>query len=352
MTYVLPEKLKDLNPYDPVTEDFRIHLDANESFCEVPENIRQEILNAISNVAFNRYPDPYARKLCEKAGAYYHVDPKLLTAGNGSDELISLVVPYFLDEGDTMLVAVPDFSMYWFYAPFHKIKVESLQKENSMKTSAEEILQRAKEKNAKLLIFSNPCNPTSLGIGRDDIIKIIEGTDALVIVDEAYMEFEKESNSVLNEVENYDNLIVLKTCSKAFGMAAIRLGIAVTNEKLTGILHAIKAPYNVNSVTQAIGCVLFSHPEYLASCIDALKASRDELYQAVKAMEDKKTEIETVYETSTNFIFMKVKRAKEVFEALKQRGISIRFMNGYLRVTAGTKAENKEVMEALWELIQ
>ena len=106
MTYVLPEKLKDLNPYDPVTEDFRIHLDANESFCEVPENIRQEILNAVSNVAFNRYPDPYARKLCEKAGAYYHVDPKLLTAGNGSDELISLVVPYFLDEGDTMLVAV------------------------------------------------------------------------------------------------------------------------------------------------------------------------------------------------------------------------------------------------------
>lgn len=352
MTYVLPEKLKDLNPYDPVTEDFRIHLDANESFCEVPENIRQEILNAVSNVAFNRYPDPYARKLCEKAGAYYHVDPKLLTAGNGSDELISLVVPYFLDEGDTMLVAVPDFSMYWFYAPFHKIKVESLQKENSMKTSAEEILQRAKEKNAKLLIFSNPCNPTSLGIGRDDIIKIIEGTDALVIVDEAYMEFENERNSVLNEVENYDNLIVLKTCSKAFGMAAIRLGIAVTNEKLTGILHAIKAPYNVNSVTQAIGCVLFSHPEYLASCIDALKASRDELYQAVKAMEDKKTEIETVYETSTNFIFMKVKHAKEVFEALKQRSISIRFMNGYLRVTAGTKAENKEVMEALWELIQ
>lgn len=352
MTYVLPEKLKDLNPYDPVTEEFRIHLDANESFCEVPENIRQEILNAVSNIAFNRYPDPYARKLCEKAGAYYHVDPKLLTAGNGSDELISLVVPYFLDEGDTMLVAVPDFSMYWFYAPFHKIKVESLQKENSMKTSAEEILQRAKEKNAKLLIFSNPCNPTSLGIGRDDIIKIIEGTDALVIVDEAYMEFENESNSVLNEVENYDNLIVLKTCSKAFGMAAIRLGIAVTNEKLTGILHAIKAPYNVNSVTQAIGCVLFSHPEYLTSCIDALKASRDELYQAVKAMEDKKTEIETVYETSTNFIFMKVKRAKEVFEALKQRGISIRFMNDYLRVTAGTKAENKEVIEALWELIQ
>ena len=196
MTYVLPEKLKDLNPYDPVTEDFRIHLDANESFCEVPENIRQEILNAVSNVAFNRYPDPYARKLCEKAGAYYHVDPKLLTAGNGSDELISLVVPYFLDEGDTMLVAVPDFSMYWFYAPFHKIKVESLQKENSMKTSAEEILQRAKEKNAKLLIFSNPCNPTSLGIGRDDIIKIIEGTDALVIVDEAYMEFENGATGV------------------------------------------------------------------------------------------------------------------------------------------------------------
>ena len=176
MTYVLPEKLKDLNPYDPVTEDFRIHLDANESFCEVPENIRQEILNAVSNVA---------RKLCEKAGAYYHVDPKLLTAGNGSDELISLVVPYFLDEGDTMLVAVPDFSMYWFYAPFHKIKVESLQKENSMKTSAEEILQRAKEKNAKLLILDEPTVGLDV-IARDEVLNMLR----------EYME-ENESSSIL-----------------------------------------------------------------------------------------------------------------------------------------------------------
>ena len=88
------EKLKRLKSLRPCNGG-RIHLDANESFCEVPENIRQEILNAVSNVAFNRYPDPYARKLCEKAGAYYHVELKLLTAGNGSDELISLVVPYF-----------------------------------------------------------------------------------------------------------------------------------------------------------------------------------------------------------------------------------------------------------------
>ena len=183
MAYKIPEKLRSLEIYDPVTEEYDVRLDANESYLNVPEEIRNDIMDAIRKVEFNRYPDPLARELRKKAGAFFHVKPELLTAGNGSDELISLIVPNFLDRGDTMLVAVPDFSMYWFYAQFNDIKVESLQKEENLRTSAEDILERAKEKNAKLLIFSNPCNPTSLKLSRADIIKIIENTDALVIVD-------------------------------------------------------------------------------------------------------------------------------------------------------------------------
>ena len=121
MAYKIPEKLRSLEIYDPVTEEYDVRLDANESYLNVPEEIRNDIMDAIRKVEFNRYPDPLARELRKKAGAFFHVKPELLTAGNGSDELISLIVPNFLDRGDTMLVAVPDFSMYWFYAQFNDI---------------------------------------------------------------------------------------------------------------------------------------------------------------------------------------------------------------------------------------
>ena len=351
MAYKIPEKLRSLEIYDPVTEEYDVRLDANESYLNVPEEIRNDIMDAIRKVEFNRYPDPLARELRKKAGAFFHVKPELLTAGNGSDELISLIVPNFLDRGDTMLVAVPDFSMYWFYAQFNDIKVESLQKEENLRTSAEDILERAKEKNAKLLIFSNPCNPTSLKLSRADIIKIIENTDALVIVDEAYMEFAEEG-SVLNEIENYDNLIVLKTCSKAFGMAAIRLGFAAANQTLTGLIHAIKSPYNVNSLTQAAGCAILDHPEYLQFCIKALKNSRDQLYQGLAELVARKEDIEDIYETTTNFVFMKMKNAEEIYNQLRARSISIRLMKGYLRISAGSERENKAVLDALEELLR
>lgn len=254
MAYTIPEKLKRLEIYEPVTEIYNVRLDANESFQNLPDDIRRDVLKAVEQVEFNRYPDPFAVKLCEKFGRFFHVKPELLTAGNGSDELISLIVPNFLESGDTMLVALPDFSMYTFYAQMNNIRVEALQKAEDMVTSAADILERAKDKNARLLIFSNPCNPTSLKLSRDDIIKIIEGTDALVIVDEAYMDFAE--GSVLDVVEKYHNLIVLKTCSKALGLAAIRLGFAAACKELTDILHALKSPYNVNSLTQAVGCAV------------------------------------------------------------------------------------------------
>lgn len=116
---------------------------------------------------------------------------------------------------------------------------------------------KARETGAELIIFSNPCNPTALKLERQDILQIVAQTDALVVVDEAYMDFSE--GSVLDEIENYGNLIVLKTCSKAFGMAAIRLGFAAANEEITRILKAAKSPYNVNSLTQAAGCAVLKH---------------------------------------------------------------------------------------------
>lgn len=349
MAYQIPEKLKQLEIYEPVTEAYHVRLDANESFQDLPDDIRRDVLKAVEGVEFNRYPDPYATELCRKYGEFFGIKPELLTAGNGSDELISLIVPNFLNSGDTMLVAMPDFSMYTFYAQMNGIVVESLQKGEDMTVTPEEILARAEEKNARLLIFSNPCNPTSLCLTCEDILEIVEGTDALVIVDEAYMDFAE--GSVLDKIEKYDNLIVLKTFSKAFGMAAIRLGFAAANKTLTDLLHALKSPYNVNSLTQAVGCALLNHPDYIRNCIRAIQKSRDDLYIRLAQLKGKKTDIQNLYPTAANFIFMKVRGADRIFEELKKRSISIRYMNGFLRVTAGRRNENEAVLQAMEELL-
>ena len=347
--YEIPERLKNIDFYDPVTKPFRIRLDANESFLELPDSIRTEVAQAVSNIDFNRYPDPMAEKLCEKFGEFFQVQPKFLTAGNGSDELISLIVLNFLEKGDTMLTVMPDFSMYGFYASAIGARVEAVEKEEDMALSAAQVINQAREKKASLVIFSNPCNPTAFVAKREDILQIVEQLDALVVVDEAYMDFSE--GSVLSEIEHYENLIVLKTFSKAFGMAAIRLGFAAANESLTRILRRVKSPYNVNSMTQAVGCVLLNHPDYLQQCIEKICSSREDLYKKLKEMEENKQEIERVYATSTNFVYLKVQKAEKIFTKLQEQGISIRYMNGYLRVTAGSPKENQEVVSALEELL-
>lgn len=350
MSYELPQKLKNLPKYEPVKELYRIRLDANESFLEMPEEIKREIMEALSRVEFNRYPDPDATELCKKFGELFHVKPELLTAGNGSDELISIIVPNFLGEGDTMLTILPDFSMYTFYTRMVGARAEALNKDENMEVTPEMVIEKAAQVNARLLVFSNPCNPTAVIMSREDILKIVKGVDAMVVVDEAYMEFSE--GSVLDEIENYENLIVLKTCSKAFGMAAIRLGFAAANARITNILKTLKAPYNVNSMTQAAGCVLLGHKEYLEKCTAQIKESARELYEAVKNLEEKKKDIEKLYPTATNFLYIKTRRSEEIFQALRSEGISIRNMNGYLRISAGSKGENRELIQALDKLLQ
>lgn len=345
MAYEIPERLKNMQIYNPVTEAYKVRLDANESFLDLPEDIRKEVAEAIAKVEFNRYPDPLASEVCRKFGEFFHLKPELLTAGNGSDELISIIVPNFLSPGETMLTVLPDFSMYAFYAQTIGAKAEALQKPDTMEICGEDVIKRVKETGAKLLIFSNPCNPTSLKMERRDILHVIENTDALVVVDEAYMDFSE--GSVLNEIEHYDNLIVLKTCSKAFGMAAVRLGFAAANKEITGVLRTLKSPYNVNTLTQAAAGVVLGHTEYLTECIEKIRKSTEELYAKLTELALVKEEIITIYPTSTNFIYMKTKRGEEVYEALKKEGISIRCMNGYLRIAAGSSKENAQLLQAL-----
>lgn len=347
--FQLNEKVKNLTPYEPISGTYEIRLDANESFLKFSEEIENEMIQALKNTAFNRYPDPMATKLVDGFSKYFGVNPECVTAGNGSDEIISVIMNAFLQKGDKILTLEPDFSMYRFYAEIAECESVKYQKNENLDVNIDDVISLANSEKVRIVIFSNPCNPTSRIITKEDVIKLINGTDSLVVLDEAYMDFAGDE-SLLGEFEKYDNLIILKTCSKALGSAALRLGFAVANKTLTNVIRAVKSPYNVNSVSQALGEVLFAHPDYIDNCIETVVNSRKELYSQI--LEIKSDKIEKVFETHTNFVFLKVKNAKQVFEKMKENSIIIRNMGDYLRITAGTKYENEKMLETFKKVLE
>lgn len=346
--YTLCPKAQNLQPYDPVEGTYRVRLDANESFLLPTLADRKKMAEAAEEVAFNRYPDPLAKDLCAAFAGLYGIDPTLVTAGNGSDELISVIFSTFLQKGEKVLTLAPDFSMYRFYTSITENPCLVLQKGGDMRVDVQQVVRTIREEGVRLFIFSNPCNPTSVGLKREDVRRIIRETDALVILDEAYMDFWDQS--LLTEAGEYENLIILRTCSKMLGMAALRCGFAVACPTLTGILRAAKSPYNVNSVTQAMAAVVLQNPDYLREYRPLLLASRDMLWEGFSRLEQEGL-VERVYPTCTNFVFVKTPQATAVWESLKDRGIIVRrFGEDYLRITAGTQAENQEVLActAFW----
>lgn len=349
MPFTLNEKLKDLQPYDPIEGEYPIRLDANESFLEMPMELLEQAQYAMADIPFNRYPDPYAKELCTSFGTYYGVDPSLVTAGNGSDELISIIETAFLMKGNAILTVAPDFSMYRFYSSLVEAKSVVYQKGEDLTIDVDELIFAANNSGAKLLLFSNPCNPTSLGLKREEVRRLVRSVSALVVLDEAYMDFWDQS--LLSEVEQYDNLIILRTCSKAFGMAGIRLGFAVANPILTRALRAVKSPYNVNSVTQKVGTIILNSGEVLDQAIAELIGARKALYQAVKELETAFPEKLHVYDSCTNFVLVRLPNARRVFDALLEKGIAVRFMGDTLRITAGSPEENERFLENFKELL-
>jgi histidinol-phosphate aminotransferase len=350
LTYQLNNKVRDLLPYEPIAGNFRIRLDANESFFTVPEQLLKEMQAAANLVDFRRYPDPLAENCIMAFANYFGLSAAQVTAGNGSDELISVIMGGFFQRGDRVLVVDPDFSMYKFYLHVSELEAVTYAKDSAYRIDVDGLVAKASETKCRGMIFSNPCNPTSQGISRQEIIQILqELPNTLIIIDEAYMDFWDQS--VLDLVNDFDNLLVLRTCSKAFGIAALRLGFAVANAKLTKALRSLKSPYNVNSLTQAYGSVLLNHPQCLKQALLSVLSSRDALYQDLDALQKstagKNLGLLPLLVSHTNFILAKFADNNEVYQRLKQEGILVRCFPDFLRITTGSVLENQTLIDAL-----
>ena len=344
--YQLNDKIKNLVPYEPISGTYEIRLDANECPVNLPGDIRAQLRERLDEIAFNRYPDPLAERLVDSFAEYYGVDPEYVTAGNGSDELIFLIESAFLQKGDKMLVVAPDFSMYNFYSSICEVKCESFLKGDNLEIDVDALIDAVNSEGIDLVIFSNPCNPTGKGITRAEAEKLVSSVDALVILDEAYMDFWTES--LLDKIGEYSNLIIFRTASKLVGAAALRLGFAVANPVISRAIKAVKSPYNVNSVSQAFGEIIYRNKDYLKNRQKTIVNCKEILYNGLVDIAETQSDI-TVYSSVANFVFVKTGRSREIWEFLKGKSIVVRLMGEYLRITAGTENEVGAVLGALDE---
>ena len=348
MSYQLNSKLCDLKPYDPIEGDYKIRLDANESFININNILSDKISNAVEKSLINRYPDPYANGATKAFADFYNIDKKLVTAGNGSDELISIITSCFLEKGDNVVTLSNDFSMYSFYGSLYELNILRFERsKDNLTLNVDELISYCNKENAKMLIFSNPCNPTSLGLKKNEVIKIIKNINCLIVVDEAYMDFWSES--ILDDISTFDNVIILKTCSKALGLAGLRFGFAISSPIITNALKAAKSPYNTDTVTQNIVETVMLEKAILKDNINKIILSTKSLYEQLNFINYKINCFETIFETCTNFVFIKTNKAKEIYQYLLKKSIAIRCFNGYLRITAGNDSENKAVIKAIKE---
>lgn len=341
------KKMQGKVPYEPNTGTFRLRLDANESPFAPDNAIIDNFIAALTNTDspacnLNRYPDPTSYALRLAFAKRYGVPVENTVAGNGSDELISIIMTALFDRGDTLAVANPEFSMYAFYAQLSENTVFYTDKDENY--CLDSLLDFVKKNNCRAVIFSNPCNPTGMGFQRDRVLKFVENCPALCIVDEAYMDFWDQS--ILDIADKYENLIVLRTLSKAYGAAAIRVGFAIGHRSLIDALSVARSPYNVNSLSQILGKLvlesdLSNNGKFLSEQAKKLDAILKELFPEA-----------TFYPSHTNFIYFKTDKARAVFEGLLADGIAVRFFApSHLRITASTDEEHHILEQSLKNIL-
>ena len=348
--YQLNGKIAGLTAYEPVDNRGRVRLDANESFLGLPEELLAGLGRALGSLELNRYPDPAAKELCGAFAQYYGVEPGHVTAGNGSDELISVIFQAFLEKGEAFATLEPDFSMYAQGGLLAEARHVAIGKPG-FAVDVEETVARCREEGVRLLIFSNPCNPTSLVLKRDQVRYLVRSLEnTLVVLDEAYMDFSGES--LLGEEGALDNLILLRTCSKALGLAALRLGFAVAGETLTGKLRAAKAPYNVNSLSQAVGADFLSRPQLLREAREAILASRRALLKGLESLGREFPGWFQILPGETNFAALVMEDGQRAQQSLLEKGVAVRFTGGLLRVTCGREEENRAFLEKFREYLE
>ena len=337
------QSVKELQPYvvNPVV--CSVKLDANEGNKDLFKDLIKDIGD---DFYLNLYPDDNYTQLKEAIVNYIGCKIENISVGNGSSELLDLCVKTFVDTNELILSLDPTFSMYSIYSKIVNSRYIGAGEGNDFTINVDDIIKSIEENDPKLTIICNPNNPTGTTIKRDDVLRIVKSTNNVVIVDEAYMEFSNES--VVDEIENYDNLIVVKTMSKAFSMAGIRTGYLIANEELVKTIEKVRPPYNLNSISALLATKALKQKDKMLSYVENLKVEREKIYEKLIDMGVK------AYKSGANFVFFSSK-VDNLAEKLIENDVLIRKFGGkldnYYRVTVGSPKENEAFLNAMKKIV-
>jgi len=330
-------------PYHVETINVNIRLDANEN-----TNLSLFKLQELNQIRFNRYPDNDLTELIEGISRTYQVDKNQVIAGNGSSELLEMMVKTFVEPNQVVMSFEPSFSMYRVYAKLYDAQFETVPLNEDFSFNVEGMIDLAKKLQPKMIFLCNPNNPTGSILSTEAIKKILNETEAILVVDEAYIEFASKDISMIAEVKLSNRLVVTRTFSKAFGLASIRLGFLVSNQAIIEQLKKVMVPYHLNAMTQKIGVLALQKQQLVFNYAQTIIKERQKLETAFIKLGFK------VFHSEGNFIFVN-SPVHNLKQKLLEKDILIRdfkgLYNAYYRITVGKPEENKILIQKLKEII-
>ena len=338
---LLRENIKTLVPYSSARDDFhgdaKIFLDANENSLGSP-----------LSRWYNRYPDPHPRRLKEKLGVIKGVRPSRIFLGNGSDECIDILQRAFCEPGiDNLIMCPPTYGMYEVSAAVNDVQTKKVRLTPDFQVDLEKI-ENAIDGHTKMIFLCSPNNPTANSLDHEDIRVLLDNYFGLVVVDEAYINFSRRK-SLTSLLDEYPNLVVLQTLSKAWGLAALRLGLALAAEEIIAVMDRIKPPYNIHQASQELALQALDNVDQVNEMITEIVKEREVLCRALVNLSC----VEKVFPTDANFLLVRMNDAEKVYNHLLNQGIVVRdrsrveLCEGCLRITVGTEEENKSLLHAL-----
>jgi histidinol-phosphate aminotransferase len=337
------ENVKTMKPYSSARDEFVDFDTAEMVFLDANENP--------FNNGVNRYPDPQQSNVKKVLAKQKKVQTNQILLGNGSDEVLDLLFRAFCEPKiDNVITLPPTYGMYGVLANINAVENKEVVLSENFQPQIEKIVA-AIDENTKIIFLCSPNNPTGNSFSDESVVYLLKNFNGLVVIDEAYIDFSNKE-SWINELELYPNLVIIQTLSKAYGLAGIRLGVCYASAAVISVLNKIKPPYNVNELTQKRALERLGDEEKIITEIQSIRKQRSKLFQALDDIEC----IEEIYPTEANFILIKVDDANQRYDELIAKGIVIRnrttqpLCENCLRLTIGTKEENKKLIEALQEL--
>lgn len=336
-----------INEYMNIQKQYRINLDSNEIYLNIDENILMKMKSCLTQIDLHRYPTNDMQEIKNLYAKYANTDPQNIIVGNGSDEAIDLVISSVIRQGKKVLSLNPDFVMYDFYVTRFGGEIKTYNIGESMKFNVDEFIEMGKNEDVDMIIFSNPNNPTGIGIKVEDILKVLEAfKDKPVVVDEAYYEFYGET--VISYIDEYKNLYVTRTLSKAWGLAALRMGFLITNKENIQELLKFKVPYTISAYSQNLASIVLRYPDRVTENAKKVIEQRELLFNELNKIQKNAAMHIEFYPSKGNFIYGRTSHKEALEKGLIKNGISIRYFNGdTFRITVGSHMENRKVVESI-----